>query len=124
MDNVASDFFLTLSSQIPDDPGVLFGQAVVAARGNDTDTARKALEALGKVPETSEALGFDPAALFTDTGELKPGTEGELRTSLETLLGIRKKSMGSLRKDAPVLPAPSLKPEAREAPGDSPAGTR
>jgi peroxiredoxin len=124
MDNVASDFFLTLSSQIPDDPGVLFGQGVLAARGKDPDTARKALEALGSVPEAAEALGLDPAVLFTDTGELAPGTEEELRASLETLLGIRKKSMGSLRKDAPVLPAPSLKPDAREAPADSPAGTR
>jgi peroxiredoxin len=121
---VLGDFFLTLSSQIPDDPGVLFGQAVVAAREKDTDKARKALEALEKEPETAEALGFDPAGLFTDTGELKPGAEGVLKTSLETLLGIRKKSMGSLRKDAPVPQMPSLKPAAREAPGDSPAGTR
>jgi peroxiredoxin len=121
MDNVASDFFLTLSSQIPDDPGVLFGQAVVAARGKDTDTARKALEALGKVPETAEALGFDPAALFTDTGELPPGAEGEIKTYLETLLGIREKSMGSLRNDAPVLPAgSSLPPQEASSP---PTGT-
>jgi hypothetical protein len=121
MDNVASDFFLTLSSQIPDDPGVLFGQAVMAAREKDKDEARKALEALGSMPETVEALGFDPAALFTDTGDLKPGTEGELQASLEILLGIREKSMGSLRKGAPVQPAgSSLPPQDASSP---PTGT-
>ena len=119
MDNVASDSFLTLSSQIPDDPGVLFGQAVVAARRQDTDTAKKALEELGKVPETAEALGFDPAALFTDTGKLASGAERELQASLEILLGIRETPLGSRQKDGPV-PADSPLPSPGELP--PPAG--
>ena len=74
--------------------------------------------------EVSEDLGFDFAPLFTDSGDLAPGSEGDLRLILERLLEIKKKSQGTIRKDAPVQPDQSPLPSSREAPGSSPAGTR
>jgi peroxiredoxin len=104
MDNVASDYFLMLSSQIPDDPGVLFGQAVSSAKRGDGASARNALDELRKNPRAAEDLGFDYAPFFTDFGDLAPGSEGDLRLILERLLEIEKKSQGTIRKDAPVQP--------------------
>ena len=104
MDNVASDYFRMLSSQIPDDPGVLFGQAVVSARTRDGAAVRQALEGLRKNPGAAEALGFDYGMFFTESGELAPGTKVDLKTSLEALLEIEKKTQGGIRKDAPVQP--------------------
>jgi hypothetical protein len=124
MDNVASEHFATLLAQVPDDPGVLFGQAVSSAKRGDGASARKALDALRKNPRAAEDLGFDFAPLFTDSGDLAPGSEGDLRLILERLLEIKKKSQGTIRKDAPVQPDQSPLPSSREAPGSSPAGTR
>jgi len=104
MDNVASDYFATLLAQVPDDPEVLFGRAVSSAKRGDTDTARKALEALRKNPRAAEDFGFDYAPFFTDSGDLAPGSEGDLKLILERLLGIEKKSQGTIRKNAPVQP--------------------
>jgi tetratricopeptide (TPR) repeat protein len=124
MDNVASEHFATLLAQVPDDPGVLFGQAVSSAKRGDGASARKALDALRKNPRAAEDLGFDFAPLFTDSGDLAPGSEGDLRLILERLLEIKKKSQGTIRKDAPVQPDQSPLPSSREEPGSSPAGTR
>jgi hypothetical protein len=104
MDNVASDYFAMLLAQIPDDPGVLFGRAVSSARRGDGVSARKALDALRKNPRATEDFGFDYAPFFTGSGDLAPGSEGDLRLILERLLGIEKKSQGTIRKDAPVQP--------------------
>jgi hypothetical protein len=119
-----SEHFATLLAQVPDDPGVLFGQAVSSAKRGDGASARKALDALRKNPRAAEDLGFDFAPLFTDSGDLAPGSEGDLRLILERLLEIKKKSQGTIRKDAPVQPDQSPLPSSREAPGSSPAGTR
>ncbi len=104
MDNTASDYFRMLSSQVPDDPGVLFGQAVASARQGDASAARQALEGLRKNPDAAEALGFDYAAFFTGSGDLAAGAEAGLKASLGALLEIEKKSQGGIRKDAPVPP--------------------
>ena len=114
MDNVAADYFRMLSSQIPEDPGVLFGQAVVSARAGDGSAARKNLDLLSKTPDASAALGFAHADLFEATGELKPGTEEDLRVSLERMLEITKKTQGAIRKDAPVQPEQIPEPAAQE----------
>jgi hypothetical protein len=121
MDNVASDFFLKLSSQIPEDPGVLFGQAVSSAKRGDGASARKALDTLRRNPRAAEDLGFDFAPFFTDSGDLAPGSEEDLRLILERLLEIEKKSQGTIRKDAPVQPAGSSLPPQDALP--PPTGT-
>lgn len=90
MDDPAADCFRLLSSQVPEDPGVLFGLAVASARTGDAASARRALEALGRNPAAARELGFDPAALFTPAGENAPGTAEDLRSALEILLGIAK----------------------------------
>jgi len=102
MDALAADYFQLLSSQAPEDPGVLFGQAVVSARKGDAASVKRSLEALGRNPESAGELGFDPAALFTPGGEIAPGSAEELRSALGVLLGIEKKKEGAIRKDAPV----------------------
>ncbi len=90
MDNVAGDYFQLLSSQASDDAGVLFGEAVAAARKKDGAAARKALSALGKSAGAKEALGFDYAPLFAESGELAAGSDKLLRAALDHLLEIEK----------------------------------
>jgi len=102
MDALAADYFQLLSSQAPEDPGVLFGQAVVGARQGDGATVTRALSALSGNPEAAKELGFDPGALFTPEGAVAPGADGELRSAIGVLLGIEKKSSGAIREDAPV----------------------
>ncbi|MDA8122729.1 MAG: redoxin domain-containing protein [Deltaproteobacteria bacterium] len=90
MDNVAGDYFQLLSSQASDDAGVLFGEAVAAARKKDGPAAKKALSALGKNAGAKEALGFDYAPLFAESGELAAGSDKLLRAALDHLLEIEK----------------------------------
>ena len=94
MDSLAGDYFQLLSSQVSDDPGVLFGEAVAAARKKDGPGAKKALSALGKSAGAKEALGFDYAPLFTGSGELAAGSEKPLLAALDHLLEIEKQSGG------------------------------
>jgi len=121
MDALAADYFQLLASQAPEDPGVLFGQAVVSARQGDGASARRALSALSKNPEAARELGFEYAALFTPEGAIVPGADAELASSLGILLGIDKKKEGTLREDAPVQ-ANSLS-AAPSTPGAAPAGS-
>lgn len=93
MDLLAADSFRLLSSQAPEDPGVLFGLAVASARTGDTASAKRALEALGKNPEAARDLGFDYAALLTPGGENVPGAAEQLRFALGILLGIETKGV-------------------------------
>ena len=90
MDNVARDYFQLLSSQVADDPGVLFGEAVSAARKKDVPAAKKALSELGKNAGAKEALGFDYAPLFAGSGELAAGSGKLLQAALDHLLEIEK----------------------------------
>ncbi len=88
MDDLAADQFRVLAGVLPDDPGVLFGRAVLSARRKEAAAAKKALDALrGKPPAE---LGFDPAALFDDAGSFRPGTEKELARTLGALLEIER----------------------------------
>ena len=123
MDALASDYFRILSSQIPEDPWVLFGQAVVMARGGDAAGPKSALASLGKNPDAAGELGFDPIALFAPTGELRPGTHRELRDAFGILLGIGKKKAGAIRSDAPVQAEAATAPASGEG-GGSAAGAR
>ena len=90
MDAPAADHFRILSGLTPDDPGVLFGQAVSAARRQDGPAAKKALDALRANAKAPAELGFDPAALVDDAGALKPGTEKDLRRAIGVLLEIER----------------------------------
>ncbi len=89
MDDLAGDQFRLLSGVLPDDSGVLFGSAVLAARRKDAPAAKKALGALRAKPAATE-LGFEPAAFFDDAGGLKAGTEKELARALGVLLEIER----------------------------------
>lgn len=89
MDGPAADHFRILTGLSPDDPGVLFGQAVAAARRNDGPAAKKAVDALRGKPSAAE-LGFDPAAFIDEKGVLKPGTEKELKRAVGVLLEIER----------------------------------
>lgn len=89
MDDLAGDQFRVLAGLLPDDPGVLFGQAVAAARRNDGPAAKKALDALRGKPSAAE-LGFDPAVFIDAAGALKAGTEKELRRAVGVLLEIER----------------------------------
>lgn len=91
MDALADDYFRVLSSQAPDDPGVLFGTAVVSARRKDAKATQAALAELSKAPEAAAKLKFEYAPLFTGAGEIAPGKEGEVRLALERLLEIEKR---------------------------------
>lgn len=126
MDNVAADHLQAASGILPEDPAILFGQAVAAARLAKPDAAKKALAALAKNPGAKEALGFDHMPLFTDAGTLAPGTDAALRAALDRLLEIEKQGQGTLRADAPVqapavaapgVPPPADPPPANPAPG-------
>lgn len=112
MDNVAADHLQAASGILPDDPAILFGQAVAAARMKKPEAAKKALAALRKIAGAKEALGFDYEALFTEAGELRPGTAVALRSALDKLLEIEKQGQGMIRSDAPVPAAPSSAPPA------------
>lgn len=90
IDGPAADHFRILTGLSPDDPGILFGQAVAAARRNDGPAAKKALDALLGKPSAATELGFDPAAFIDDAGALKPGTERELRRAVGVLLEIER----------------------------------
>ncbi len=90
MDAQAEESFKAAASLIPSEPGVLFGQAVVAARKKDHAAAKKALDALLADAKAKEALGFDAGAMFGPSGEWKPEADGLLRAALEKLLDIRK----------------------------------
>ncbi len=90
MDGGAADHFRILSELSPDDPAVLFGQAVAAARRKDGPAAKRALDALRGKPSAAPELGFDPAAFFDDAGALKPGTEKELRRAIGVVLEIER----------------------------------
>ncbi len=90
MDGAAADHFRILSGLSPDDPAVLFGQAVAAARRNDGPSAKKASDALRGKPSAAAELGFDPAAFFDGAGALLPGTEKELRRAIGLLLEIER----------------------------------
>jgi tetratricopeptide (TPR) repeat protein len=104
-DSLAEESFSLLAAQVPDDPGVLFGQAVLAARKGEGQKARRALDAISRNPRAGEELGFDPVELFTPDGRIKTGTQGTLRSALERLLEIVKEGLGGIRPDAPVRPA-------------------
>ncbi|MBI5418547.1 MAG: redoxin domain-containing protein [Deltaproteobacteria bacterium] len=104
-DSLAEESFSLLAAQVPDDPGVLFGQAVLAARKGEGQKARRALDAISRNPRAGEELGFDPVELFTPDGSIKTGTQGTLRSALERLLEIVKEGLGGIRPDAPVRPA-------------------
>jgi peroxiredoxin len=116
MDNQAADLFRLLDAPTRGDGALLFGEAVAAARRKDGAGARKALEALGKLPDAREKLGADPALLFTDGGDLKPGADKEVRAILERLLEIENQTSGGLRSDAPVGSAPQAAPATPAAP--------
>ncbi len=90
MEGPAADQLRVVAGLSPDDPGVLFGQAVAAGRRRDGPGARKVLDALRAKLAAAE-LGFDPAAFFDDAGGLKPGTEKELARALGVLLEIERK---------------------------------
>jgi tetratricopeptide (TPR) repeat protein len=105
MDNNASDHLKLLFSLAPDDPAGLFGQVVLSGRRKDAAAAKKAATVLLKNPNSREALGEDPAALFTAEGAVKPGAERAVRDTLERLLDIEKKGQGLIRSDAPVQPS-------------------
>ena len=90
MDGPAADHFRTLAGLSPDDPGVLFGQAVAATRRNDGPAAKKAMDALRGKASAAAELGFDPGAFIDDAGALKPGTEMELRRAVGVLLEIER----------------------------------
>jgi peroxiredoxin len=105
MDNNASDHLTLLFSLAPDDPAGLFGQVVLSGRRKDAAAAKKAATVLLKNPNSREALGEDPAALFTAEGAVKPGAERAVRDTLERLLDIEKKGQGLIRSDAPVQPS-------------------
>ena len=104
MDDSASDHLKALFSLAADDPAGLFGQTVLSARRKDTAAAGKAAAALLANPNSREALGEDPAALFTPEGRVKPGAERSVRNTLERLLDIEKTGQGMIRPDAPVQP--------------------
>lgn len=106
MDNVAGDYFQLLSSQASDDAGVLFGEAVAAARKKDGPAAKKALSALGKSAGAKEALGFDYAPLFAESGELAAGSEKLLRAALDHLLEIEKAPGGGGMIRPAAAPSP------------------
>ncbi len=89
MDDLAADHFRVLAGLLPDDPGVLFGQAVLSARRKDAPAAMKALDALrAKAP--AAGLGFDPAAFFDGAGGLKAGTGKDLKRAIGVLLEIER----------------------------------
>ena len=90
LDDRAADCFRLLSSQVPGDPGGLFGEAVAAARKKEGAAAKKALSALAGIQGAKETLRFDYAPLFAESGELMPGSEKALRTALDRLLEIEK----------------------------------
>ncbi len=90
MDAQAEASFKTAASLVPSEPGILFGQAVVAARKKDNAAAKKALDALFADAKAREALGFDAGAMFGPSGEWKAEADGLLRAALERLLDIRK----------------------------------
>ncbi|MBI5418911.1 MAG: redoxin domain-containing protein, partial [Deltaproteobacteria bacterium] len=121
LDPLAGEYFQLLASQVPDDPGVLFGQAVVAARRKDGKGAKKALDALAKNPKAPETLGFDYAALFTESGEIRPGAEGKLRLAFERLLEIERQPDGGIRQDAPVPSGAPPAPAQAALPSTAPA---
>ena len=102
MDNAASDHLKSLSALSPRDPAGLFGQAVLSQRRKDAAAAKAAVAALSALPEAREALGEEVSALFTPDGAVKPGAERAVRDTLERLLEIEKKPMGTIRSDAPV----------------------
>ena len=90
MDGAAADQFRIVAGLSPGDPGVLFGQAVAAARRRDGPAAKKALDALRALPSAPAALGFDAGAFFDGAGALSPGTEKELKRALGVLLEIER----------------------------------
>ena len=104
MDNNASDHLKALFSLAADDPAGLFGQTLLSQRRKDAAAARKAAAALLANPKSREALGEDPAALFTPDGGVKPGAERAVRNTLERLLDVEKIGQGMIRSDAPVQP--------------------
>jgi len=118
LDNQAEDCFRLLSSQVPDDPGMLFGEAVAAARRKDRPAAKKALSALAKISGAKEALGFDHAPLFAESGELAAGSETSLRAALDRLLEIEKPAGGGMiRQSAPLAaPSPATAPASAPTP--------
>jgi peroxiredoxin len=97
LDAPAEEVFQLLSSQAPEDPGVLFGQAVSSARAGDAASVTKALEALGRNPKAAKELGFDYAPLFTPDGGMAPQAEPGVKQALEKLLGIEKPTDGANR---------------------------
>jgi peroxiredoxin len=107
MDNQADDCFRLLPSQVENDPVMLFGEAVAAARRKDRPAAKKALSALAMIPGAKEALGFDHAPLFAESGELATGMEKALRAALDRLLEIEKPSGGGMILQGAPAMAPS-----------------
>ena len=96
LDDMADDCFRLLSSQVQNDPVMRFGDAVVAARKKNGPAAKNALSALAGIPGAKEALGFDHAPLFAESGEMATGSEKGLRAALDRLLEIEKPSMGGM----------------------------
>ncbi len=94
-DPLAEDHLKILSSQVPEDPVVLFAEGVLAARRKDGAAAGKAIGSLAKNPKAAEALGFDPFPLFAPGGGLRAGTEAALRSAFEKLLEIEKPAAGA-----------------------------
>ncbi|MBF8259666.1 MAG: Thioredoxin protein [Actinobacteria bacterium] len=112
LDKQADDCFRLLSSQVQNDPVMLFGEAIVAARRKDGPAAKKALSAIAGISGAKEALGFDHAPLFAESGELAAGTEKSLRAALDRLLEIEKPSGGGMILHgapamSPPVPAPA-----------------
>lgn len=124
-DPLAEDHFKILSSQVPEDPVVLFAEGVLAARRKDGTAARKAVDALAKNPKAAEAMGFDPFSLFTPEGGLRAGTEAALRSAFEKILEIEKppSAGGGLRRDAPAA-VPSAAPAATPSAASPPSVPR
>ena len=104
MDDKASDQLRLLFALLPDDPAGLFGRALLSVRRKDATEARKSAEALFANPKSKEALGEDPARVFTSGGAVKPGAERAVRNTVERLLDIEKKGQGMIRPGAPVQP--------------------
>jgi len=97
-DAAAAAHLRAASGILPDDPAILFGLAVAAARSGDAAGARKALAALGRGTGAREALGFDHESLFTPEGALRGDAGPALQRALERLLEIEKQGQGALRE--------------------------
>lgn len=99
-DEEAAAHFLAASGILPDDPAVLFGGAVAAARLGKREAAAKALDRLRRDAAAKEVLGFDYEGFFAADGALREGTEAALRRALERFLNIEKGGEAALRLEA------------------------